>query len=264
MKQDPKTQLLKLGATLEKEEEHKIVVKAPSGDPMFFRASGLQVIPSEDQELDTGGSCVLVINPKAAMLSGVIIRCLRVLGLEAGRERAKKVVKEMSDRLVRDRDQAAGAWEVQAAKDLVTIALKWSEKPAKKERPEASQLGEEIPTDPFTGEPIPEELMPQWRMAKRRAARQMREAEEDALMQFTMEACAEHQKVVKDGWVVIGGLQGVIAADAWYPVVGPEDQIDEKVIRKVAKGLARRGLKPELAMTVLANIRCRDAYKNSK
>lgn len=263
MKKDQKTQLLKLGSTLEKGEEHKIVVKAPSGDPMFFRASGLQVIPSEDQELDTGGSCVLVINPQAALLSGVIIRCLRVLGLEAGRERAKKVVKEMGECLVRDRGQTAGAWEGQAAKDLVTIALKWSEKPAKKERPEISQLGEEIPTDPFTGEPIPEELMPQWRMAKRRAARQMRE-EEDTLMQFTMEACADDKKEGKDGWVVIGGLQGVIAADAWYPVVGPEDQIDEKVIRKVAKGLARRGLKPELAMTVLANIRCRDAQKNLK
>lgn len=264
MKQDQKTQLLKLGATLEKGEEHKIVVKAPSGDPMFFRASGLQVIPSEDQELDTGGACTLVINSQAALLSGVIIRCLRVLGLEAGREQAKKVVREMTERLVRDRGQTAGTWEGQAAKDLVTIALKWTEKPTKKERPSPSQFGEEIPTDPFTGEPIPEELMPQWRMAKRRAARQMREAEEDALMQFTMEACAERQKEVKDGWVVIGGLQGVIAGDAWYPVIGPEDKIDEKVIRKVAKGLARRGLKPELAMTVLANTRCRDAHKNAK
>jgi hypothetical protein len=92
----------------------------------------------------------------------------------------------------------------------------------------------------------------------------MQEAKEDALMQFTMEACAEEKKVGKDGWVVIGGLQGLIAGDAWYPVVGPEDQVDEKVIRKVAKGLARRGLKPELAMTVLANIRCRDAHKNAK
>ena len=264
MKQDQKTQLLKLGAALEKGEEHKIVVKAPSGDPMFFRASGLQVIPSEDQELDTGGSCVLVINSEAALLSGVIIRCLRVLGLEAGGERAKKVVKEMTERLVRERGQAAGAWEGQAAKDLVTIALKWSEKPAQKERPVTQQLGEDIPTDPFTGEPIPEELVPHWRMAKRRAARHKREEEEDTLLQFTMETCAEEKKDTKNCWVVIGGLQGVIAAESWYPVVGPDDQVDEKVIRKVVKGLARRGLKPELAMTVLANIRCRDAHKNAK
>ncbi len=264
MKQDQKTQLLKLGATLEKGEGHKIVVKAPSGDPMFFRASGLQVIPSEDQELDTGGSCILIINAQAGLLSGVIIRCLRVLGLEAGRDRAKKVVKEMAERLVRDRGQAAGSWEGQAAKDLVTVALKWAEKPAKKERPGRQQLDDEIPTHPLTGEPMPEELIPHWRMAQRRAARQMRETEEDTLMQFTMEACAEDKKETKNGWVVIGGLQGVIAADAWYPVVGPEDQIDEKVIRKVAKGLARRGLKVELAMTVLANIRCRDAKKNAK
>jgi hypothetical protein len=263
MKQDQKTQLLKLGTALEKGEDHKIVVKAPSGDPMYFRAGGLQVIPSEDQELDTAGSCILVISSQAALLSGVIIRSLRVLGIVAGRERAKKVVKEMGERLVRGRGQTVGSWEGQAAKDLVTIALKWSEKSAQKERPVTSQLGEEIPTDPFTGEPIPEELLPQWRMAKRRAARQMRE-EEDALMQFTMEACAEHKKERKDGWVAIGGVQGVIAGDVWYPVVGPEDQIDEKVIRKVAKGLARRGLKPELAMTVLANIRCRDAQKNFK
>lgn len=263
MKQDQKAQLLKLGATLEKGEEHKIVVKAPSGDPMFFRAGGLQVIPSESEELDTGGSCVLIINAQAGLLSGVIIRCLRVLGLEAGRERAKKVVKEMAERLVRDRGQAAGSWEGQAAKDLVTIALKWSEKPVKKERTDNQQDVEGIPTDPFTGEPIPEELIPQWRMAKRRLARQMKE-EEDTLLQFTMEACAEHQRGSKDGWVVIGGLQGVIAGDAWYPVVGPEDQIDGKVIRKVAKVLARRGLKPEVAMTVLANIRCRDANKNVK
>ena len=91
----------------------------------------------------------------------------------------------------------------------------------------------------------------------------MREAEEDTLLQFTMEACSEDNKETNNGWIVIGGLQGVIAADSWYPVVGPEDQIDEKVIRKVAKGLARRGLKAELAMTVLANIRCRDAKKNA-
>ena len=263
MKQDQKAELLKIGASLEKGDDHKIVVKAPSGDPMFFRASGLQVITCESEELDTGGCCVLVINAQAALLSGVMIRCLRVLGLEAGRERAKKVVKEMGERLVRDRGQAAGAWEGQAAKDLVTIALKWAEKPAKKERPDRQQPDEEIPTHPLTGEPMPEELIPHWRMAKRRAAHQMREAEEDTLLQFTMEACAEDKKTTKNGWVVVGGLQGVIAADAWYPVVGPEDQIDEKVIRKVAKGLARRGLKAELAMTVLANIRCRDAKKNA-
>jgi hypothetical protein len=99
MKQDQKAELLKIGASLEKGADHKIVVKAPSGDPMFFRAIGLQVITCESEELDTGGSCVLVINAQAALLSGVIIRCLRVLGLEAGRERAKKVVKEMTERL---------------------------------------------------------------------------------------------------------------------------------------------------------------------
>jgi len=263
MKQDQKAELLKIGATLEKGADHKIVVKAPSGDPIFFRASGLQVITCESEELDTGGSCVLVINAQAALLSGVIIRCLRVLGLETGRERAKKVVTEMGERLVRDRGQAAGAWEGQAAKDLVTIALKWAEKPAKKERPGRQQPDEEIPTHPLTGEPMPDELIPHWRMAQRRAARQIREAQEDTLMQFTMEACAENKKITKNGWVVVGGLQGVIAADAWYPVVGPEDEIDEKVIRKVAKGLARKGLKAELAMTVLANIRCRDAKKNA-
>jgi hypothetical protein len=264
MKQDQKSLLLKLGANLEKGEEHKIVVKGPSGDPVFFRSSGLQVIPSEDQELDTGGSCVLVINSQAALFSGVIIRCLRVLGLTAGRERAKRLVKEMGERLVRDRGQAAGTWEGQAAKDLVTIALKWAEQPEKKERQVGHQLEREIPTHPLTGEPMPEELMPHWRMAQRRAARQMPEAEEDVLMQFTMEACAQGKQQAKDAWFVVGGIQGVIAGEAWYPVVGPDDHIDEKVIRKVAKGLAQRGLKPELAMTVLANIRCRDAHKNAK
>ena len=263
MKQDKTSALLKIGATLEKGADHKIVVKAPSGDPMFFRAGGLQVIPCESEELDTGGGCVLIINAQAALLSGVIIRCLRVLGLQAGGERARRVVKEMGERLVRDRGQAAGTWEGPAAKDLVTIALKWAEKPVKKERPDGQEPHEEIPTHPLTGEPMPEELIPHWRMAKRRAARQMREAEEDVLMQFTMEACAEGKKVANNGWVVVGGVQGVIAGDAWYPVVGPEDRIDEKVIRKVAKGLARKGLKAELAMTVLANIRCRDAKKNA-
>lgn len=264
MKQDQKAALLKLGATLAKGEANKIVVKAPSGDPMFFRAAGLQVIPSEAEELDTGGSCILVINAHAALFSGVIIRCLRVLGLEAGCGRAKKFVKEMAECLVRDRGQAAGTWEGQAAKDLVTIALKWVEKPEKKDRPGRHQSDEEIPTHPLTGEPMPDELIPHWRKARLRAVRQMRESDEDTLMQFTMETCAEDKKAEKEGWVVIGGLHGVIAAGAWYPVVGPDDQIDEKVIRKVAKGLARRGLKPELAMTVLANIRCRDAQKSAK
>ncbi len=263
MKQDQKTELLKIGATLEKGAGHKIVVNGPSGTPMFFRAGGLQVIPCESEELDTGGSCVLIISSQAALLSGVIIRCLRVLDLQPGREQARKVVKEMGERLVRDRGQAAGTWEGQAAKDLVTIALKWAERPVKRGRSDSQQPDEESPTHPLTGEPMPEELISHWRMAKRRAARQMREGEEDILMQFTMEACASGKKDVNNGWVVVGGVQGVIAGDAWYPVVGPEDRIDEKVIRKVAKGLARKGLKAELAMTVLANIRCRDTKKNA-
>jgi hypothetical protein len=263
MKQDQKAELLKIGATLEKGNDHKIVIKAPSGAPMFFRASGLQVIPCESEELDTGGSCVLIINAQAAMLSGVIIRCLQVLALEAGRVRAKKVVKEMGERLVRDRGQDAGAWEWQAAKDLVTIAINWAERQSKQDRTGSQVTDEETPTHPLTGEPMPEQLTPHWRMAQRRAARQMREAEEDTLMQYTMDVCAEEKKDTKNGWVVVGGLQGVITAESWYPVVGPEDQVDEKVIRKVVKGLARRGLKAELAMTVLANIRCRDAKKNA-
>ena len=263
MNQDQKTELLKIGVSLEKGADHKIIVKAPSGDPVFFRAGGLQVIPCESEELDTGGTCILIINAQAALLSGVIIRCLRVLGLIAGRERAKRLVKEMGERLVRDRGQAAGTWEGQAAKDLVTIALKWAEQPEKKERQVGHQLEREIPTHPLTGEPMPEELMPHWRMAQRRAARQMPEAEEDVLMQFTMEACAQGKQQAKDAWFIVGGIQGVIAGEAWYPVVGPDDHIDEKVIRKVVKGLARRGLKAELAMTVLANIRCRDALKKA-
>jgi hypothetical protein len=62
----------------------------------------------------------------------------------------------------------------------------------------------------------------------------------------------------QEGWLMVAGIQGWVVGLTWMPVLGPEDVVDEKVIRKLAKGLARRGLKAELAMAVLANARARD------
>jgi hypothetical protein len=258
MKKDPVSQVLRIGATLERGDLAKIYVRTPRGELSYFRCNGVQVIPTEAEEIDTGGSCTLVISPLAAVLSGVLIRCLRILGHRQPRHKIKGVIKEMVECLISNRTKPAGSWENGAAKALITIALKWAEKSLKEERSKADQVSYEPTMENLADGWSLEEMSHMIEMRHRRVGRAIRVREEsDRLLEFTLGEVPEDPKRLQ-GWLVIAGIQGWVVGQTWMPVLGPEDRLDEKVIRKVAKGLARRGLKGELAMAVLTNTRSRD------
>ena len=263
MKKDTSAQLLHLGAALEKGDLAKLHVRTPQGELTLFRCNGVQVIPSEAEEIDTGGSCSLVITPWAAVLSGVVIRCLRILGQKAPRLRVKGAMKEMVACLISNRAKPVGDWESGASKALISIALHWDEMNLKTERTKADQEQQEPTMESLVDDCSPEEMSRLLEIRHRRLARIVRVREEpDILFDFTMGVEPAGPKRL-EGWIVISGIQGWVVSQTWMPVLGPEDRLDEKVIRKVAKGLARRGLKAELAMAVLANTRSRDE-KNQK
>ena len=72
--------LLKIGKRLEKEGLGSFKTATPGGAPAYFRSHGLQIIPSEAEELDTNKACQIVITPEASALSGLVIALLRILG----------------------------------------------------------------------------------------------------------------------------------------------------------------------------------------
>jgi len=262
MNPDLSSKLFRLGAALEKGDLGNVFVRSPLGGLMYFRANGVQVISTEAEEIDTGGSCTLVITPVAAVLSGTIIRALRVLGQKAPRQRVTGALREMIASLVVHKTKVSGTWEPEAAKTLVSIALKWAEKDMESEpQAESPRRGLDFVRPELEG------LSDDLAEIIERKERRLRSAKppagvDDPLFDFTMGAGVEGGDQ-QEGWLMVAGIQGWVVGLTWMPVLGPEDVVDEKVIRKVAKGLARRGLKAELAMAVLANTRSRDE-KNQK
>jgi hypothetical protein len=76
---NPHDEILSLGASLKAGRLDDVLLRTPAGEPVLFRAQGLQVIRSEADEIDTGKSCTLVITPSAHLVSSVMVRVLRFL-----------------------------------------------------------------------------------------------------------------------------------------------------------------------------------------
>ena len=75
----PNDRILRIGKKLEKDGLKAFGTKTPTGHPSYFRACGLQIIPSEAEEIDTGKTCRLIITPYAASLSALVTDLIKVL-----------------------------------------------------------------------------------------------------------------------------------------------------------------------------------------
>ena len=145
----PTDRILKIGTKLEKNGLKAFGAKTPAGHPAYFRSGGLQIIPSEAEEIDTGHSCRLIITPLAASLSSLVTDLINVLNkAPAGRRRAEMLVEEMKTKTFKD-DSRTGDWEVAAARGIVSIALKISERSISE--PSHDEPGDWSMMDPFTG-----------------------------------------------------------------------------------------------------------------
>ena len=250
---NPTDRILKIGKKLEKMGLSAFQMKTPSGHPAYFRTFGLQIIPSEAEEIDTGHSCRLVITPQAVHLSAFVGEVLKVLlGLSSGKSRAVGLISEMKSKHFEAYRQVEG-WEAVAAKDIVSSALRIAAQRYEQPSLMASQDAEQI--DLFTGEGL-EHRRRYWDRAKD-ALKRGSGFMDSAVSPFAQpggESLAEASESAPVWSDVLGHL-GVVIGGYWIPIGDMENLSGSAAQIRLVKVLRRRGLKPDLSLTIIANAR---------
>lgn len=241
--------LLKVGQKLEKEGLDSFKSTTPSGLPVYYRAQGLQIIPSEAEEIDTNSHCQVVITLEAAALSGLVLAALRILGQGGdGPRRSSAAIAQFKAVLLRPKPPG---WEQVAAKDIVSAALKFADMPFPAPT-KSSEWGE------FDG--FGEHSMSRY-ISRRRTKGDHRGDEQNPLGHEHVDpftGLPERTGVGEAGsqpvaWSSIRGVMGVELARHWIPVSFPSSVMTHKQQQAILRSIVRRGLKPEIAMTIIAN-----------
>lgn len=246
--------LLKIGQKLEKEGLASFKTTTPSGLPVYYRAQGLQIIPSEAEEIDTNKCCQIVITQEAAALSGLVMAVLRILGQgDDGARRSNAAVTQFKTVLSSIKSQG---WELVAAKDVITSSLKLADKPFP------------APTKPdecgdFDG--FGEHIMRRYNFHRRRIREDQNESgttpqqspfgdeHADPFTGLSKHTNPSEPAKSNVGWSEIRGVMGIVLEQHWIPVSFPPTTLTRRGEQAVLRAIVRRGLKPEIAMTIIAN-----------
>ena len=75
---------------------------------------------------------------------------------------------------------------------------------------------------------------------------------------------ADNSGDIPDGvWIEISCIMGVVLGGHWVPVSFPTAPINQRTERAIMKALRRKGLRPEIALTIIAN-RGKDLKRRSR
>lgn len=252
--------ILKIGKKLEKKGLEAFGSSTPGGHPAYFRAHGLQIIPTEAEEIDTGKTCRLVITSLAAKLSGLVIELLKVLrALPAGQKRVEGLIEELKARVFKDMPTSE-QWEVTAAKDIVSASLKLVER--RFEDPPATDGDDWSGFDPFTGE-INARRRYRWIHAQESLFHHSgQDRTKDTQPIEARYSKRAFQTAASPQWVAILGHLGVVIAGFWIPVVRPTSLAGPVKQVGLLKALHRKKLKPDIALTIIANAQKRPNRKS--
>lgn len=256
--------LLKIGKKLEKEGLSSFKTATPGGAPAYFRSHGLQIIPSEAEELDTNKACQIVITPEASALSGLVIALLRILGEgKDGQRRTKAAILAFGAALKSNKNPG---WELEAAKNIITTSIKLAETPFPAPLRPGDDWGE---PDPF-GEHIIGRYSTHWRRAKETLegrGNNFDPSSRDLSSRDPFVGLPEGTDKsgdIPDGvWIEISTIMGIVLGGHWVPVSFPPTPIKQTTERAIMKALRRKGLRPEIALTIIAN-RGKDLKRRSR
>ena len=254
MNNNPNDQLLALGRRLEQAGLTQFAKKTPAGDFALYRMHSVQIIRNEAEEIDTGGTCALLVTPEAPGLSGLIINCaLAVCDMPEGQVRSRIYCKRIAAMLLTSRNRLAGSWEISAAKDAISLALKIAE-----ERIEPDSMRK--PRGPLNGRTMKHffETEP--------GIFGMNQDEVEKIKRGIQHICNKHghedsydfytdinsNPVPKNGqWRTICGIDGMIFDKAWIPILKANQQFTEKKIRTVLRAATKAGFSSEIAAIIL-------------
>lgn len=256
--------LLKLGASLKAGRHDEIVLKTPAGEPVLFRAQGLQVIRSEADEIDTGKTCTLVITPLAPLVSGVLVRVLRMYRPIVPQGQFQVLTAKLVEKVKSKAASKPGTWEDSACLELIAYAMQIKVLPRRKgtaDHPKVQRESQGSFEDPFTGESIGH-----WASAYSRLRSMRPDAlgMADEILDDTLgKNVALPDSDLPATIVKVAGISGLVVSGYWVPVLGPSVVLRPDTEDKVARGLSRKGLNPQLALLALANLRLRDQLRRN-
>jgi hypothetical protein len=243
--------ILRIGNKLEKDGLKAFSAKTPTGHPAYFRACGIQIIPNEAEEIDTGKTCRLIITPFAASLSALVSDLIKALKAGAsGAQRTEALIEEMKTKTFKDAARA-GEWEDVAAKDIVSSALKIAERSYSESRTEEQDDWSMM--NPFTGE-IHEHRREDWRHAHEilgRYAGRGRSRPDVPLRSVVSDINGSVDRHLT--WLEVRAYLGVVIGGYWIPVGNVTRLSGSTAQLGLTKTLLRKGLKPDIALTIIAN-----------
>lgn len=253
-KEPMKDRILSLGRRLEKSGPKSLEIRLAGGGLALFRSHGLQVISNEAEEIDTNGTCQVVITPMAGAISGLLINLMKILSAGPdGSPRAEFALQKFKGALADNAKKPAGAWEAEAMKSIVGAALDAAQK-SFPPRPEVDDepMGD---FDPFAD--LEQRASRYWRRAKitiRNVGGELARHHELRHLEQPQPLAAEPNPHT---WLRVANIDGVVLAGHWIPLLLSSIKVDDRVVASVLNRLKRLKLKPEIAMVVLADQKSR-------
>ena len=245
-----KDRILNLGRKLEKLGFKALEICNNNSSPSLFRSHGIQIIPSEADEIDTNGSCALIITPHAGAISGLVIQVLKILGsTDNNKLRESATIKAFKEILIQYYREPSEAWEINAVKKMITASLEIVDK---KYPPEIKADNcENRLIDPFADES--EDEIKFYRRRSLFIAHNLNKNIEQELVAY--------KDLLKSGqlnntplvWLEINGINGVVISQHWIPLFFNSTEINDLIINRVLKSLKRKKLNAEISLVALMN-----------
>jgi len=259
--------ITRLGAALEKDAGKSLVVCSTSTlGYALYREHGLQVIPDESHEIDTGGACLLVVTPRADVLSGLLLRIKAVAQSSSALSTSLSFQSKLAELLKSRRGDKANGWENHAMKDVVSLALGHFSKA--NTRGDIDSQSRRI-VDPFTGQErdIPEskdsEDFGGW--GDENPLRRLEQARYSLRHRLEIRENSQvHQETREEPALIIYGMAGNVVGRLWLPLVARTTRLTPSLIRRIVTRLVALKYDPSYAQAVLQEMLARSTARKHR
>jgi hypothetical protein len=259
--------ITRFGAVLEKDAGRALIVCSTSTlGYALFREHGLQVIPDESHEIDTGGACLLVVTPLADVMSGLLLRIKEASQSGSAKEACPAFYVKVAELLKGKRQSRDHGWEMGAMKDVVSLALDHFSK-ANLHRNKPTHQRRVI--DPFTGEyrDVPSGLDGEdiggW--GDEHPMSHLEQARQSLQRSLRFNGSAQPEGGPMCGAaVIVCGLAGLMAGKRWLPLVSRTTRLTPGLIRKIVVKLVGLGHDPSYAQAVLQEMLARSTTRKRR
>jgi hypothetical protein len=259
--------ITKLGAALEKDAGKSLVVCSTSTlGYALYREHGLQVIPDESHEIDTGGTCLLVVTPRADVLSGLLLRIKAATQSGSALSANLSFQPKLAELLKSRRGDKANGWENDAMKDVVSLALGHFSKA--NTRCDIDSQSRRI-LDPFTGqerdihESQDSEDFGGW--GDENPLRRLEQARYSLRHRLEIRENSQvHQETREEPAVIIYGVAGNVVGRLWLPLVARTTRLTPSLVRRIVTRLVALKYDPSYAQAVLQEMLARSTVRKHR